>query len=116
MDGGSALKKESIRDRDRYLQYNFAPFTLKDESFSHEREVRVILKMTSVDQLSLEEIQVTLATEDLSAAVNETALNNTKTYIARHVAQEQSLKRGLMLPQSIKLSTPYDFVSSATID
>ncbi len=107
---------ESKRDRNRMFQYYFAPFSLKDESFSHEQEVRGILKMTPVDQQTLDEIQYNLATKDYSLAVDEVALNNVQTFDARHVAYEQARKRGLKLPQSIELLTPHDFVTSVTID
>lgn len=107
---------ESRRDSDRIFQYSFAPFALKDESFSHEQEVRGILKMTPVDHHTLDEIQVALATKDWLIAVNEVACNNAQTLVARYEAEEQARKRGMVLPQSIELLTPNNFVSSASID
>ena len=111
-----SISEWSSRDRERFHQYHFAPFTLKDESFSHEQEVRAVLQMAAIDRQVLDEIKVALAAEDWSLAVNDVALKNAKTYYARSIAQEQSRKRGLVLPQSIELSTPNGFVSSAAID
>jgi DUF2971 family protein len=112
----AALTMESKRDRDRMFQYSFAPFSLKDESFSHEQEIRGILKMTPVDHQTLDEIQVALAKEDRSKAVNEVACNNAQTFNARCEAEEQARKRGLVLPRSIEFLTPHNFILSATID
>jgi hypothetical protein len=103
-------RPQSEREKHRIAtEHNFEPFTLKDESYRHEDEVRAVIRLA--DAQAYDELQRWREMYRLNDG-------NTK-YIPDAVAQDlNSLQeeRGTIKLQDIYIDVPFDFFTGVTID
>ena len=105
------------RDMQRANEYKYSPFSLKDSSFSHEREVRAIITAGCFDNAILR--AAIESDQSYSIILNDTAdacKRDGALLGICHKIQELSDKKGLGLPDSFKLEVGTDFIKSVTID
>ncbi len=106
----------SARDLARAGQYKFAPFELKDASFSHEKEVRAVIEAIPYDAETLE-----IAKRKLHQTIDQADLMDPKygratTRYARAILREEGIKKQLTASEALFLPVPQGFITQVSID
>ena len=112
----TSLNATSRRDLQRSGDYHFSSFSLKDASFSHEREVRLIVTATPVTGDMKLEARDFMVKFERESAVSDEAYYNAQIAYARALAQEESIAQGLQAPALLDLQVDSGFITKATID
>jgi hypothetical protein len=105
-----------LRNMQRGNEYRFIAFSVKDSSFSHEREVRAIVTATPYDESMQKDAEDYLSKPDKSASTIKATGQDVGLFAARHVIRESSMKRGGPLPEYMSLNVDRDSILSVTID
>lgn len=113
-----SLTAMSDRDSFRSMQYQFSALELKDSSFAHESEIRLVLTYSpytpstlAVAAISLQEM---LARPDTN--INLPEHDSAMLAYARAILREEALRQKLVCKDSISLPLQPDFISNVTID
>jgi hypothetical protein len=112
------LGLQTRRAMQRAKQIHFAKFSIKDSSFSHEREVRVVINAIQIDHSIQQEVADHLSKFPFSESKGISYDDRDKLIleIARGSASEASRKKRIELPDHMYLRIEPESVLSVTID
>lgn len=115
---GTELLGRSIRESKRAIQYRFEALEHKDQSFSHEAEVRLIINCTPYNTQTLK-IARTDIDEMLSRPETDTDHpdhEHAMLSYARAILREEAWKQDIRCSAQLMLPLHANFVSEVTID